>query len=89
MNKKGLVGLIVIVGVLLVVGFFLFVSQMNRDVEKCVPASCCHATQCVLESEAPNCSGMFCSMECRTETLDCGQGNCEYIDGACEVVWNE
>ena len=89
MDKKGLVGLIVVFGVLLVVGFVWFVGQMGGEIEECVPASCCHATECVLEIEAPNCSEIFCSMVCEPGTLDCGQGYCEFIDGKCGVVWNE
>jgi len=80
---------IVIVGVLLVVGFFWFVREINSEGDLvCVPASCCHATSCVLESEAPNCSDRFCSMSCDTD-LDCGAGRCEYVDGECEVVVDE
>ena len=54
----------------------------------CVPSDCCHATACVLKSEAPNCTGRLCSMSCETD-LDCGMGSCEYVDGGCEVVLNE
>jgi len=86
MNKKGLVGLIAVVGVLLAVGFFLFVGKMGSVDVECVPASCCHATECVLVSEAPNCDGVFCSMNCEPGTLDCGQGHCEFLDNECGVV---
>jgi hypothetical protein len=89
MNNRGLVGMIVIVGVVLVVGFFWFVGQTNGGDEKCVPASCCHATECVLESEAPDCNETICTMNCEPGTLDCGQANCEFIDDKCEVVLNE
>lgn len=89
MNKRGLIGTIVILGVLLVVGFFWFVGEQNRKEEiQCVPASCCHATECVLVNEAPNCSGIMCSMVC-SGPLDCGVGRCKYIDGECKVVKNE
>jgi len=64
-------------------------GECVREWERCVAASCCHATECVLENEAPNCSGSLCSMECRAGTLDCGQAQCEFIDGECGVVWNE
>ena len=89
MDKRGLIGLIVVTGVLLIVGFVWFISQMGGDVVVCVRASCCHASECVLESEAPNCSGTLCSMSCEPGTLDCGQARCEYVDGDCEVVLNE
>ena len=84
--------MIVIVLILLVVGFFWFVGEMDDgegDVEKCVPASCCHASECVLEGDAPNCSDRLCSMNCEPGTLDCGQARCDYIDSKCEVVLNE
>ena len=85
-----MIGTIVLIGVLLVVGFFWFVREWNgEESEKCVPASCCHASECVSESEAPNCDGSICTMDCRPETMDCGQGHCDFIDGKCGVVWDE
>ena len=92
MNKKGFFTWIIVVGVLLVIGFFWFVGELDREVnesEMCVAASCCHASECVWESEAPNCSGMLCSMDCRPDTMDCGAGKCGVVDGECEVIWNE
>ena len=91
MNKKGLIGTIIFIGILVVVGFFWFAGEKGFIEEEplCVPASCCHATSCVLESEAPNCTGRLCSMSCEHGTLDCGQARCEYVDGECEVVLNE
>jgi len=84
---------LIIIVVLLVVGFFWFVGKLDGEEGEgeitCVPASCCHATECVLESEAPDCSGSFCTMECSPGTMDCGQGHCGVIDGECEVIWNE
>lgn len=113
MNKRGIIGLIVIVGVLAAVGFFWFVGSENRDVPdenvsevedlnfsgdgvgsyqtklECVPASCCHASTCVWESEAASCEGTFCTEECRGGMMDCGAGHCEVVEGECEVVWDE
>ncbi len=90
MEKRGLVGAIVVLGILFVTGFFWFVGEYSSEEEvKCVPVSCCHATECVFESEAPNCNGTSCSMGCEPNTLDCGQGRCQYIDYECGVVWNE
>ena len=89
MNKKGLIGLVVVVVVVVVVGFFVFVSKWDFGGVECVPASCCHATECVFVSDAPNCSGVFCSMNCEPGTLDCGQARCEFVDGGCEAVLNE
>ncbi len=49
----------------------------------CVPATCCHPSQCVPASMAPDCSGVFCTQECRPGTLDCGQGQCRCMEGKC------
>ena len=94
MNKRGLIGTIIVVGVLLVIGFFWFVGEAeknkgNENLEKCVPASCCHAKECVWKDNAPNCSTVFCTMSCEPDTMDCGAGQCEVVEGECEVVWNE
>ena len=64
-------------------------EKLEEYLEECVPASCCHATECVSKSEAPDCSGRICTMSCELDTLDCGQGSCKFVDGKCEVVWNE
>ena len=87
MNKGGLIGLLVVIVVLLVVGFIWFIGELD-DVE-CVPASCCHAVECVFGDEAPDCDGLVCTMNCESGTLDCGQGHCEYVGGECVVVWDE
>ena len=89
MVKKSLVWIIVLVGILLIVGGFWVVRYGGEGEDMCVSASCCHPKECVLESEAPNCSGVFCSMNCVPETMDCGQGHCGIIDGECEVIWDE
>jgi putative hemolysin len=52
----------------------------------CVPDSCCHSSGCVNAVNAPNCSDVFCTMECSPGTLDCGQGSCECINQKCEAV---
>ena len=97
MNKRGLLGVIIlIIGILLIAGFSWFTGEYNSEEDvnesggmKCVPASCCHPTECVLSSEASDCSGTFCSMNCEPGTMDCGQGKCGIIDGKCGVIWNE
>ena len=55
--------------------------------ESCVPDTCCHATSCVNENLAPDCSEILCTMECKPETMDCGQGSCIWENGNCEVKW--
>ena len=62
--------------------------QCNSDFD-CVPASCCHATTCVNKNQAPNCSRVACTMECRGNTLDCGEGSCSCINNKCSVKWNK
>jgi hypothetical protein len=99
MNKRGLLGLIVVVGVLIVVGFFWFVDEWNSDgevegiydevEERCVAATCCHAMECVWESEAPDCDGAICDLSCKPGTMDCGVGKCGVVENECGVVWNE
>lgn len=48
----------------------------------CVPATCCHATECVPKDQAPDCDDVMCTMECRPGTLDCG-GSCACVEGEC------
>ena len=52
----------------------------------CAPAQCCHPTSCVPKDKAPDCSEVFCTMECRQGTMDCGQGYCACIDNKCQAV---
>ena len=86
MGREGVFALVVLS--LILISFFIIWILIDDNVE-CVPASCCHATSCVLEIDAPNCTDHLCSMSCDPGTMDCGQGYCDYIDGNCEVVWNE
>jgi len=70
--------LIIKIVVLLVVvagGWFYFTGA---EEVLCVQEQCFHATSCVPESEAPDCSGLFGTQECEPDTLDCGQGYCKY-----------
>jgi hypothetical protein len=52
----------------------------------CVPAECCHPTSCVPAEGAPDCTGILCTAECAPDTMDCGQGSCRCIEGACQAV---
>jgi len=54
--------------------------QTNAD---CAAATCCHADSCVAKENAPNCEGVFCSMECKPYTMDCGQGSCVCENNKC------
>jgi hypothetical protein len=61
------------------------VSECSKDSD-CVPASCCHASECMPREEAPDCIDAICTMECAPGTLDCGQGSCRCIKGECAAV---
>jgi len=91
MDKHGLVGTIVVAGILVVVGFFWFVGELDLgDVENrnCVADSCCHTSDCVWKDEAPDCSDIDCTANCEPGTMDCGAGHCEVVEGECGVVWS-
>jgi len=84
-NKKLFWWIIILLIALIVLIYFIV--QGNKDKENvCVPATCCHPTECVLIDQRPDCSGIMCTEECRPDTLDCGQASCEFINGNCEVV---
>ncbi len=51
----------------------------------CVPAECCHATSCVSKSQAPDCAGEMCTMNCAPGTMDCG-GGCECQNKQCVAI---
>lgn len=53
----------------------------------CVADECCHASGCVSVRDKPDCTGVFCSMECVPNTLDCGQGECKCVGGRCKAVF--
>ena len=63
----------------------LIILECSADAD-CVAATCCHASEAVPLSEAPECSGIFCTTECAPGTLDCGQGEIKCLKGKCEVV---
>lgn len=62
-------------------------ARACRSDADCVPASCCHPTACTLASEAPSCSGVMCTRECRGGSFECGKGACACQDGQCAVAW--
>lgn len=65
-------------------------SDKKCSVDKdCVAASCCHANDAVNKENAPACSGMICSQECVTNTIDCGQGKISCVKGECRAVMNK
>ncbi len=55
--------------------------------EDCVKSSCCHASGCVSEKHAPDCSGVSCTLECKAGTMDCcPECGCLCVNGTCSWV---
>jgi len=54
----------------------------------CVAAECCHAKTCTTKDNAPDCSDMMCTLDCRGGTMDCGWGKCVCKDGQCAAEIN-
>ena len=94
MDKKGLIGLIVVVGILLVLGFVWFVFQMDGDVDcvkvqtTCCPCNMGGSEKCVLSSEAggyeENLSDCPDDLAC-VALYSCKIESCEYVDGECII----
>jgi putative hemolysin len=54
----------------------------------CVPSACCHPDKCVNKNYQPDCEGIFCTMDCKPNTMDCGQGKCICKNNVCQVEWS-
>jgi hypothetical protein len=72
--------------------FFIFLPRQKIELEcktdfDCVPASCCHSSECASTLNKPDCSEIVCTAECVPGTLDCNQGNCACIENECKVKW--
>ena len=65
---------------------FPFELSCQTD-EDCIPATCCHPSTCVNKTYQPDCKGIFCSMVCAPNTMDCGQGRCVCVENTCQVEW--
>lgn len=89
MKKLVLFKIIVIVILLVVlITVFFLIKKDNiecKDDKDCFASSCCHSNSCVGIKYKPNCDGIFCTMECEIDTLDCGQKSCGCNNGKCEV----
>ena len=81
-----------VIGILLilVLASVLVINNANKKVvgecsqdSDCVKDACCHASGCVPINQAPNCSGMACTLECKPNTLDCG-GRCLCQNNQCK-----
>ncbi len=57
-------------------------DSCNADSD-CVKSSCCHSSACINRDYAPDCSGIYCTQECRPGTFDCGGGFCKCFEGKC------
>ena len=78
------IGLFVIV--LIAVVFFIQNTGPQCTIDSdCTPATCYHADQCVSKLDAPNCTGIYGTQECVSNTLDCGQGSCACEKGICKA----
>jgi len=75
---------------LAIVVLFLGCTSFERNLcEKdsdCIASKCCHSTGCTIKDKAPDCSDVACTLECKPETLDCGQAECKCIGGTCQTV---
>jgi len=52
----------------------------------CHPAGCCHPADCVNVDNKPDCKGIMCTMECKPNTMDCGQGHCACVNNECKAI---
>lgn len=66
--------------------YFSYKLSCQND-NDCVPATCCHPNSCVNKEYLPACKGTFCTMECVSEALDCGQGKCVCVENICQIEW--
>ncbi|MFH0869198.1 MAG: hypothetical protein V1839_03150 [archaeon] len=67
----------------------LFANKLScKSDSDCVPASCCHATAALNKTFAPNCTGVACTLDCQSRTIDCG-GKVKCANGKCKAVFAE
>lgn len=91
MMKKLAAGATVIIIALITIGalaytYWPYKIECVTDSD-CIPNACCHPESCVSKENAPECKTIFCSMECKENTTDCGQGKCICDNGKCDVEW--
>ena len=90
--KKVVMFIILIFSFIFLVGCFNNVEDKNLSNKicsvdnDCVKASCCHATDVVNKENAPDCSGIMCTMSCEPGTLDCSQGQIKCLEGICTAI---
>lgn len=83
--------LILILGLILIGGCIREIQPelyCEKDSD-CVPAQCCHPTSVINKEFTPDCTGIFCTLECREDTLDCGYGSPACIKNKCIIIWTK
>ncbi len=61
-------------------------EKFCNSTSDCVPAQCCHPDSCINKNYKSVCN-VFCTQECRPNTMDCGQGQCICKNKTCQVEW--
>ena len=90
-NWKLLIVILILIGLLVYLIYLGFRETGNSEEsecvvdEDCVPATCCHPSECVSVYNAPDCSSALCSQVC-SGPLDCNAGYCSCVNGKCNVV---
>lgn len=89
MKKINLLSFIIVLLLILLVSCSPTISpEKECSIDKdCVAATCCHTTDALNKEHGPDCSGQLCTMECRPETIDCGQGEVKCIERSCTAVF--
>jgi predicted nucleic acid binding AN1-type Zn finger protein len=97
-NKKIILAMVLAALVVLVAAIPVYLNLQENQLkargsgfeckidDDCVPASCCHASECIAVEKAPDCTGVMCSAVCEPGTLDCNQGHCACVKGECKAV---
>jgi len=91
-NKELFTILALLIGLFAITLFFIQQPEISEDIvkhdESCIPAECCHPKTCLDINEKPDCDDIYCTQECSPDTMDCGQGSCQRINGECQAVYN-
>ena len=92
-NKWLLIVLLVVVSISIFVPTKPFKEKIDTKSCKidsdCVPANCCHSTNVLNKANAPDCTKIDCTLECRSNTLDCGCGKPVCVNSKCEIAWTK
>jgi hypothetical protein len=89
---RGIFVLISFLIVLAAVAILISYPKKEKDAKyceadgDCIPANCCHPTDCVNIANRPDCKGIMCTEECKSGTMDCGQGHCACVNNECKAI---